>query len=51
MELITNWQDFNNALLTFCQIQGAVGMIVLAAVAIFKYDLGDRFLKRGDDSR
>jgi len=42
MELITNWEVFNTASLSFCQFQGFLGIIVMTAILIFKYKLGEK---------
>ena len=41
MEIITNWEVFNSVSLAFCQFQGLLWIIVLGAIAIFKYNLGE----------
>ena len=42
MELITNWEIFNDASLAFCQFQGLLGIIVITGILIFKHNLGER---------
>ncbi len=41
MEFIANWEAFNTASLAFCQVQGLLGIIIIAGIAVFKYNLGD----------
>ena len=42
MELISNWEIFNDASLAFCQFQGLLGIIVITGILIFKHNLGEK---------
>ena len=45
MELITNWEIFNEVSLAFCEFQGLIGLIVITGIVIFKHSLGEKVTK------